>query len=200
MKKYLLLTPLAILFAVTSIYLFQQKVASNTSNSLPSELTRLEARNLVNSPIDNYAAQAKPNVKVLAAVGKGDGRSVIIDNFLAKHNSPMTGLGQVFVQAADQYGLDYRLLPAIAFQESTLGKRMPKNSHNAWGWAIYTGETSGAKFRNWEHAIFTVAKGLKTDYIDRGLRTTEAIMTRYSDSEGEWAFGVNFAMEAMATN
>ena len=86
---------------------------------------------------------------------------------------------------------------AIAFQESTLGKKMPKNSHNAWGWAIYTGTNSGAKFHDWKFAIETVAKGLKTDYIDRGLNTPEAIMTRYTDSDGSWAFGVNFAIEEM---
>lgn len=155
------------------------------------------SKNLIASPIDGYYASAQVKSNTLAAVGKSDSRPVIVDNFLAKHNSPMSGLGSVFVSTADKYGLDYRLMPAIAFQESTLGKKIPRNSHNAWGWAIYTGANSGAKFKDWVHAIDVVAEGLKTDYIDRGLTTPEAIMTRYSDSDGSWAFGVNFAINEM---
>ena len=156
-----------------------------------------EGRNIVSSPIDSYY-QSSGKYQLLSAAGKGDSRPVIVDNFLAKHSSPMSGLGTVLVTTADKYGLDYRLLPAIAFQESTLGKKIPRNSHNAWGWAIYTGEQSGANFRDWTQAIETVAKGLKYDYIDRGLTTPNTIMDRYADSpDGSWAFGVNFAMDEM---
>jgi len=42
-----------------------------------------------------------------------------------------------------------------------------------------------------------VGKGIKNNYISRGLETPEAIMTRYTDSDGAWAFGVNFAIEEM---
>ena len=34
-------------------------------------------------------------------------------------------------------GFDYRLLPAIAMQESTLCRSIPVDSHNCWGWGIY---------------------------------------------------------------
>ncbi len=164
-----------------------------------SEDFDLSARNLTNSPVDAYYSEGENNSTVKASVVGGDGRGVIIDNFLAFHHSPMAGLGKVFVAAADQYGIEYRLLPAIAFQESTLGKRIPRNSHNAFGWAIYTGANSGAKFKNWEQAIYTVAKGLKINYIDEGLTTPEQIMNKYSDSD-DWAFGVNFAIEQMSAN
>ncbi len=174
------------------------KNASAAETRISKQPGTTESKNLVNSPIDSYYTQNSNNTQVLAAVGKGDTRPVIVDNFLAKHRSPMSGLGTVFVSAADKYGLDYRLLPAIAFQESTLGKNIPRNSHNAWGWAIYTGAQSGAAFRDWSQAIETVAKGLKFDYIDRGLHTPETIMTRYADSpDGSWAFGVSFAMDEM---
>lgn len=181
------------------IFLFSNFTAlatNNGSQQIPEEF-KIEGKNIINSPIDSYYAAAQDKGSSLASIGKSDSRPVIIDNFLAKHNSPMSGLGKIFVSEADKYSLDYRLIPAIAFQESTLGKRMPQGSHNAFGWAIYTGTNSGAKFRDWQFAIETVAKGLKTDYIDRGLHTPEAIMTRYTDSDGSWAFGVNFAIEEM---
>ena len=200
MHKNLLITfsILLLLFAaVLGAFLVLKNVRASGTNLATPSLTS-EGRNLVKSPIDSYYAPSANNSKVLAAVGKGDSRPVIVDNFLARHRSPMSGLGTIFVSTADKYGLDYRLLPAIAFQESTLGKNIPRNSHNAWGWAIYTGAQSGVQFRDWPQAIDTVAKGLKFDYIDRGLDTPETIMGRYADSpNGSWAFGVNFAIDEM---
>ncbi len=200
MKKGLLFLTFLALFVLGStiflVFTFKAQASKNGSQEIPSNF-KVEGKNIVSSPIDRYYAESQNSKSILASVGKSDSRPVIVDNFLAKHNSPMRGLGSVFVSVADKYGIDYRLIPAIAFQESTLGKKMPKNSHNAWGWAIYTGENSGATFRDWHFAIETVGKGLKTDYIDRGLTTPEAIMTRYTDSEGSWAFGVNFAINEM---
>lgn len=200
MKKHLLLFGfIAVFLSGIFLFLFSNfSVLATKNGSLPiPDDFKIEGKNIVNSPIDSYYAAQQDTKDSLASIGKSDSRPVIVNNFLSKHNSPMQGLGNVFVSVADKYGIDYRLLPAIAFQESTLGKKIPKNSHNAWGWAIYTGTSSGAKFHDWQYAIETVAKGLKTDYIDRGLATPEAIMTRYTDSDGSWAFGVNFAINEM---
>lgn len=196
-KGLLLVLSILGIFTLGLAYLYYIYADSNINQGVTGISQLTGSRNLVESPIDNYYAKSSASSNILAAVGKSDSRPVIVDNFLAGHRSPMKGLGGVFVRVADKYGLDYRLMPAIAFQESILGKRIPKGSHNAWGWAIYTGESSGAKFKNWVHAIETVAQGLKSDYIDRGLTTPETIMTRYSDSEGSWAFGVRFAINEM---
>ncbi|HSX58545.1 MAG TPA: hypothetical protein VLE47_04755 [Candidatus Saccharimonadales bacterium] len=199
MKKSLLT---AIFFSILLnilVLLFVINLKTNPDKFFASIVAETpSSKNIVSSPIESYYAQKSSTPKIYSAVGRGDSRAVIVDNFLARHNSPMSGLGTTFVSTADKYGLDYRLMPAIAFQESTLGKNIPKGSHNAWGWAIYTGADSGARFHDWQFAIETVAKGLKYDYIDRGLTTPEAIMTRYADSEGAWAFGVEFAMSEMA--
>ncbi len=201
MKKALLILTILSIIILTTVTLtffnFSVLATKSGSQAIPADF-KVEGQNLVQSPIDGYYAKVQDQGNTLSSIGKSDSRPVIVDNFLARHNSPMQGLGAIFVSVADKYGIDYRLIPAIAFQESTLGKNMPKNSNNAWGWAIYTGANSGARFHNWEFAIETVAKGLKTDYIDRGLTTPEAIMTRYTDSDGSWAFGVNFAMNEMA--
>ncbi len=202
MKKGLLAFLIFTFFTFTSFGLifFAWHVQGSTGEpktaNFPSK-AQVIAKNISSSPIDRYYAQSQDRGSTLTALGKSDSRPVIVNNFLAKNKSPMQGLGNVFVKVADLYQIDYRLLPAIGFQESTLGKRIPRNSHNAFGWAIYTGAASGAKFNDWQHAIEVVAQGLKTDYIDRGLKTPEAIMTRYSDSDGSWAFGVNFAIEEM---
>ena len=136
---------------------------------------------------------------IVAAAKGGDSRIVLVDRFLTKYHSPMTGLGKEFVAAADKNGLDWRLLPAIAFQESNLGRVMPRSSYNPFGWAIYAGKNSGVYFQNWEHSINTVASEIRKDYLDKGLTTPETIVLKYtSRSSPSWVFAVKSAMEEIS--
>lgn len=129
------------------------------------------------------------------SIQTGDARPLLVEKFLHMNRSPMEGLGAYFVEMADKYGVDWRLVPAIGFQESNLGKKIPKGSYNAFGWAIYTGKLSGAEFDSWQHAIETVTRGIATQYYSRGLKSPQQIQTRYApDSNGSWADGIQFAM------
>jgi hypothetical protein len=62
-----------------------------------------------------------------------DDRPGRIDAYFSKHDAPLAGHGQTFVDAADTCGMDWRLLPSIAMQESTGGKRMQLNNPFGWG-------------------------------------------------------------------
>lgn len=108
--------------------------------------------------------------QVLSAhVIAGDARTLLLHSFLSRNKSPMAPYAQTIVQQADLYGFDFRLVPSIAMCESNLGKRIPtKDSYNAWGIAVYTGELSGRKFSDWEEAIRWVSKYIKERYYDRG--------------------------------
>ena len=146
--------------------------------------------------VNDEARQLLVSTKVKA----GDARVLVIDNFLKRYTSPMAGHGKDFIAAADYYGLDWRLLPAIAFQESNLGKKIPSDSYNPFGWAIYTGKKSGVYFDNWSHSIFTVAAGLKKNYLDNGLATPETIAVRYTeDANQTWVFAVKTAMQELSS-
>jgi len=125
-----------------------------------------------------------------------DARSIIIRQYLAKYSSPLEPYADLIFQISQKYDLDYRLLVAIAQQESNLGKKIPANSYNAWGWGVHSQGTLG--FSNWEEAIEVVARGLRKDYLDQGLVTPEQIMTKYTPlSNGSWAFGVRQFMGEM---
>ncbi|OGG08523.1 hypothetical protein A2154_04470 [Candidatus Gottesmanbacteria bacterium RBG_16_43_7] len=91
--------------------------------------------------------------KVLGSViYAADGRQILLDEFL--RGSPMEGKAEIFVTNATKYGIDYRLLPAIAMCESNLGKRIPSSqSFNAWGIGVYSGQHHGATFASWDQAI-----------------------------------------------
>jgi len=119
-----------------------------------------------------------------------DKRVAVLKAFLRQHDSPLYDHAEFIVKVSDQNELDYRLLPAIAMQESTACKAIPVNSFNCWGWGIYGSTVT--RFSSYEEGIDTVARGLKTNYIDRGLKTPEDIMRKYTpSSSGSWANGVN---------
>ena len=110
--------------------------------------------------------------------------------FFRKYNSVLYDHADIFVKRADENQLDYRLLPAIAMQESNLCKYIYEGSHNCWGWGIYGNKVT--RFESYDEAIDTISRGIKKYYIDRGLTTPEDIMRKYTPpSDGSWAYGVN---------
>lgn len=126
-----------------------------------------------------------------------DARPELIKQYLIRYNSPLLGLENYMVYKADEYGLDYRLIPAIAQQESNLCKIIPAKTYNCWGWGIHSKGTLG--FSSYEEAIDAVMSGLKKEYIDKGLTTPDTIWTKYTPGspDGAWAKGVNQFMASM---
>jgi hypothetical protein len=113
----------------------------------------------------------------------------------------MEPFAQTIVAASDAHGVDFRLITAIGMCESNLGKHMPSGSYNAWGYAIYTGQDSGAEFRNWEHGIKVMAEYLATKYYSKGLTTPEQIGPIYAppsvNTENSWAKCVRNYMDEL---
>jgi len=142
-------------------------------------------------------SSAPPNQDSLqAGVSLGDSRAANLKAFFRRYNSPLYDYTNLIVQVSDQYQFDYRLLPAIAMQESNLCRVVPDDSHNCWGWGIYG--TTVTKFDSYDEAIKTVAEGIKKEYIDKGLVTASMIMQKYTPaSPGSWAHGVNTFLKAL---
>jgi hypothetical protein len=131
-----------------------------------------------------------------------DARAAIVANFLERHDSPLQPAdhyGAVFVDIADRHGFDFRLLPAIAMQESNLCKRIPEGSFNCLGFGIHERGTLG--FPNFEANFERAGRELKLYYIDKGLTTPYEIMRKYTPgSDGSWAESVNQWMAEMRYN
>ncbi len=117
-----------------------------------------------------------------------DMRPYYVANFLK--NTKLEPYAQLMVETSDKYGIDYRLIPAIAIRESGGGNAIKEVTHNAWGF-----ENGRTVFDSWENAIETVAKTLKERYIAKGLTTPEEIMPVYAppqiDKGGTWAQEIN---------
>jgi hypothetical protein len=111
--------------------------------------------------------------------------------FFKSFESPLEDHAKIFVQVADKYGLDYRLLPSIACLESSCGKFYIPESNNPFGWGIYGNKVT--KFATMEEGIEVVGKGLSDNYIEKGYDTVEEIAPIYNPPNPiKWAGKVNY--------
>jgi hypothetical protein len=135
----------------------------------------------------------------MVVVGK-DARVITLQGFFKRYNSALLPYAQNIVDAADKYNLDYRLVPAIAMQESNLCNKLPgklKDSHNCWGFGVYAKKVT--KFDNYPQAINAISKTLAVEYKAKGLQTPEQIMSKYTPgSNGSWARSVSYFMNQLA--
>lgn len=120
-----------------------------------------------------------------------DTRAKVLSAYFAKHSSPLEYHAQDFIDAADLYGVNWKLVPSIAGVESTFGKRIP-GGYNAYGWAIFNSD-SRFGFKSWRDGIFIVTEGLKKNYIDKGLTEPLSMNKKYAASQS-WGVKVNFFM------
>ncbi len=117
-----------------------------------------------------------------------DPRAQILKNYLAKYDSPLETHAQDFVDAADKYQIDWKLVPAIAGVESTFGKNIP-GGYNGWGWGVYGDQA--LYFKSWRDGIFTVSAGLKENYVNKGLDNPYEMNQVYAASPA-WGAHVSY--------
>ncbi len=201
MKKFffayawLLLSAGIILTGIAGINFFY---LAKTNNQFTEQLTKL-FKKTDSDPVQlaeglTTSGQIKGDSTI---VETEDARAEIVSNFLTRYNSPMQPAdyyGQKLVEIADRYGIDFRLLPAIAMQESNLCKNIPEGTYNCLGFGIHERGTLG--FDNYEAGFERAGRELKKYYVDKGLTTPEEIMRKYTpSSDGSWA---NSVMQWMA--
>ena len=138
---------------------------------------------LINLPQVNttvFAQTEKPVYEQTATVEAKqlDTRAQILHNYLESKNSPLANYSQDFIDAADQNGVDWKLVPAISGVESTFGQAEPAGSFNAWG----VGGSNLVYYKSWSEAIFTLNSYLKQNYINRGLTNPYSINRVYAAS------------------
>lgn len=171
-----------------SVQLYQKmRLTKYSSGLLRQEIIYVSRQK---SPSFAFAAIPKAAQEIKTALQTRDARPVIIDKYLKYYQSPMYGMGEFIVGIADKYQVDPYLIVAIAQQESNLGKKVPPECYNAWGWGIHSAGT--LCFDSWKEGIEEYTKGLSENYIAYGLTTPDTIMDKYvpHSPERAWAKGV----------
>lgn len=144
----------------------------------------------------NYQAIPVANSSSTVSIENKDGRIINLDDFFKSYASPLEGHAEIIVSEADKYKIDYRLLPAIAMQESTLCKKIIKNSYNCWGFGIYTGKIT--KFDSYDEAIAVITKTMAQKYVQQGYVDIQDIVHKYAPSDtGRWEFVVSLIMDKL---
>ncbi|HKZ34893.1 MAG TPA: hypothetical protein VJ179_03465 [Patescibacteria group bacterium] len=171
------------LFAISQVQLLQVTQIQPEPYNLPQTPTQIE------QSLDGEFMGHE-------VIGKiADERVVILQRYLETQASPLAPYAHFFVESADRYGVDWKLVPAITGIESGFGKALPASSYNAFGWANGRG-----RFENWEESINTVNKGLKERYMDRGALTVDQISRIYCPPNSrKWAWAVNHFMDEIDT-
>jgi hypothetical protein len=195
-KKTVLWISLFVFLFVANLYLTLTYLAKVKRAQAASRiLDEIVESGLNTGPV----AAGEPTIDNTAMEGSAklaDARVANLKSFFRKYNSPLYDYADLIVKTADKYAFDYRLVPAIAMQESGVCNVIPPGSHNCWGWGIY-GNTI-TRFGSYDEAIETVSKGLRTHYLDHGLVTATQIMEKYTpSSQGSWARGVNSVLNAL---
>ena len=127
--------------------------------------------------------------KVPAPDYRNDPRFERLKKFFLKADCPAWKYAHVFLEAADDYALDWRLLPSISFVESTGGKAARHN--NLFGWA-----SGKAQFPSPMASIHTVGFRLAYSgtYRDKNL---DELLTAYNPVP-EYAQKVKSVMRRIA--
>lgn len=121
---------------------------------------------------------------------KADTRIAILESYLDKYNSPLKPEAKNFIEAADKYNIDWKLVAAISGVESTFGKFTPApSSYNAWGWGVYGNQA--LYFKSWKDGIYTVSEGLRLHYYNQGLINPYDINRIYAASPA-WGAHVSY--------
>jgi hypothetical protein len=110
------------------------------------------------------AASAEP--KVTAAT---------LENQLKRF--PLAGQGSEFLDRGREFGVDPRLIAAIAGAETTYGRNLC-GTFNAWNW-FWNGTCAASPFDTFQSGIRTVSKFMTRSYLRKGYTTIPQIGGKY---------------------
>jgi len=113
---------------------------------------------------------AKASAPEAVTANEKDPRLTRLQQFFSDYKCPVRHLSHTFIRAADRHGIDWRLLPAIAFIESTGGKDYRNNNILGWG-------NGDIRFRTISEGIRTVAERLANSNYYRGKNIDQILFT-----------------------
>jgi hypothetical protein len=129
---------------------------------------------------DPFASDAKMEEVLVDGLTVKERAAKIDAFYISKGDLPLAGHGLAFVQAADKYGIDWRLVASIGYHESTGGKfACKKVKFSAFGWG-----SCKINFSSYEESIDVISKNLGGDNPNTARyyagKTTKQIIDVYN--------------------
>jgi Mannosyl-glycoprotein endo-beta-N-acetylglucosaminidase len=107
---------------------------------------------------------------------RNDPRLTTLNKFFHKSECPAEKFSAVFLEAADNYALDWRLLPSLSFVETTGGKSAHNN--NFFGW-----DSGRAQFPSPAAGIHAVGYRLKHSSLYKNKKLDKLLAVYNPDAE-----------------
>jgi hypothetical protein len=124
----------------------------------------------------SHADSAKPRAAEHRPEPVKDSRLAFLRAFFERGNCPAAELSPIFLEAADMYALDWRLLPSLSIVESSGGKAARNN--NLFGW-----DSGRAAFSSAAAGIRAVASSLAHSALYRD-KDIDGILKTYNGTDG----------------
>ena len=123
---------------------------------------------------NNRHVPPKPQNVITATIvaKKADPRALQVYYFLKKYDSPLQGSAVDFVEIADKYRVDWKVLVSITGVESTFGKNIAQDSFNPFGYMCKNGV---CYFNSFREAIEQTAKTISHDRAYSEYRRTRQV-------------------------
>lgn len=119
-----------------------------------------------------------------------------IQTFFKNYDSPLESQADDIVNASYVYGIDYRILPAIAMVESGGCKYpAPGTLYNCFGFKSYSSPNGWWRFENYNESIWKIAQTLGTNPAYKRFQETGQIQELaivYNLSSQKWIEDVNY--------
>jgi hypothetical protein len=118
---------------------------------------------------------------------------VSVEALFDAYNSPMAGLGETIVRRADECGGDYKLLVAIAGNESGFG-RIPYKLYNPFGYL------DGVQYSSWYEAVNYLSCKISVQHLAPCNNDVACVVVRYggSDTDREkWIRNIQWFMNQL---
>lgn len=176
MRKVFILLVLSTLIYVLHKYGLTQDLSKSTPNKSAETISIVEAK----------------------TIEKEDERITKLVFFFKSYNSELEKSAKTFVEVADKYKIDYRILPAIAGTESTFGKKTPScATFNSYGWTSTTSPCGFYRFKSHDDAIVFIGSKIATKNCYRKFMDTgrvEDLAVSYNNGSQTWINSVKFFM------
>ncbi|HYK08321.1 MAG TPA: hypothetical protein VEW42_02350 [Candidatus Eisenbacteria bacterium] len=143
-----------------------------------------------------YAALAPMNAVFEGSATLSDKRTYNLKEYLSLYHSPLLNYSSFIVSKADEYGIDYRLLPAIAMQETGLCKKVLAGAnYNCWGYGVWGKKVTS--FSSYEEAITTISRYF-AKRKEKGIESLDEIGKIYNPGNtNHWKENVAFVMNQL---
>jgi len=183
--------------SILSGLFFVGLILNTTTERIPlsvvkAETSRESSSIAVEANVENISDDSNPISFIVIPYEQVEHEEKVfrIRKYLQSRKSPLSHYAEDFVNASEEYHIDYRIVASISIIESGGGKKNFR-PFNAWGWG-----NNG--FSDWTEGIWTVSKGIGK-YYSKGLTTPRLISYSYCPpSSDAWASKVQAVMNIIA--